>query len=165
MCYNVKKLIYFLKICKKYYTFSKKIVLLFVKEKIPLKEEDMSANNRTELKTPLDDEKIIELYWERNEQAIGETDFKYKNYLFVIAYNILNDKLDCEVACCWAHVRRYLLEAYDNGYLKVEPLLKLVRDLYKIEHDAKDRAEKKGTDTALFQERKMARRTSAKPRR
>ena len=44
----------------------------------------MSANNRTELKTPLDDEKIIELYWERNEQAIGETDFKYKNYLFVI---------------------------------------------------------------------------------
>ncbi len=56
----------------------------------------MSANNRTELKTPLDDEKIIELYWERNEQAIGETDFKYKNYLFVIAYNILNDKLDCE---------------------------------------------------------------------
>lgn len=72
------------------------------------------------------------------------------------------DKLDCEVACCWAHVRRYLLEAYDNGYLKVEPLLKLVRDLYKIEHEAKDRAEKKGTDTALFQERKMARRTSAK---
>jgi RNA polymerase sigma-70 factor (ECF subfamily) len=56
----------------------------------------MSANNRTELRTPLDDEKIIELYWERNEQAIGETDFKYKNYLFVIAYNILNDKLDCE---------------------------------------------------------------------
>ena len=67
-----------------------------------------------------------------------------------------------QVACCWAHVRRYLLEAYDNGYLKVEPLLKLVRDLYKIEHGAKDRAEKKGTDTALFQERKMARRTSAK---
>ena len=72
------------------------------------------------------------------------------------------DKLDCEVACCWAHVRRYLLEAYDNGFLKVEPLLKLVRSLYKIEHDAKERAEEKGTETALFQERKTARRTSAK---
>ena len=71
-------------------------------------------------------------------------------------------KLACEVACCWAHVRRYLLEAYNNGYLKVEPLLKLVRNLYKIEHDAKDRAEEKGTDAALYQERKTARRTSAR---
>jgi RNA polymerase sigma-70 factor (ECF subfamily) len=44
----------------------------------------------------LDDEKIIDLYWERNERAIDETDFKYKKYLYVIAYNILNDKLDCE---------------------------------------------------------------------
>ena len=72
------------------------------------------------------------------------------------------DKLDCEVACCWAHARRYLLEAFDNGYQKVEPLLKIVRDLYKIEHDAKERAEKKGTETALFQERKTARRVSKK---
>ena len=70
------------------------------------------------------------------------------------------DKLECDVACCWAHVRRYLVEAFDNGYLKVEPLLKLVRNLYQIEHDAKARAEKKGTETALFQERKTARRMS-----
>lgn len=71
-------------------------------------------------------------------------------------------KLECEVACCWAHVRRYLLEAYNNGYLKVEPLLNIIRSLYKIENDAKVRAERKGTDTALFQERKTARRTSVK---
>jgi len=72
------------------------------------------------------------------------------------------DKLDCEVACCWAHVRRYLVEAFNNGYLKIEPLLKIVRALYKIEHEAKERAEKKGTETALFQERKNARRFSKK---
>ncbi len=47
-------------------------------------------------KTPLSDEQIIRLYWERNEQAIEETDFKYKNYLFSIAHNILHDHLDCE---------------------------------------------------------------------
>ncbi|MGN0870837.1 MAG: transposase [Victivallales bacterium] len=64
--------------------------------------------------------------------------------------------------CCWAHVRRYLVEAFDNGYLKVEPLLKLVRNLYQIEHDAKARAEKKGTVAALFRERKTARRMSQK---
>lgn len=59
-------------------------------------------------------------------------------------------------------MRRYLLEAYNNGYLKVEPLLNIIRSLYKIENDAKVRAERKGTDTALFQERKTARRTSVK---
>lgn len=47
-------------------------------------------------KAPLSDEKIIELYWERNEKAIDETDRKYKKYLFSIAYNVLHEKLDCE---------------------------------------------------------------------
>lgn len=44
----------------------------------------------------MDDEKIVELYWERDEKAIEETDFKYKNYLFSVAYNVLHDQLDCE---------------------------------------------------------------------
>jgi len=44
----------------------------------------------------MDDAKIIELYWVRNEKAIDETDFKYKNYLFTVAYNIVHAKSDCE---------------------------------------------------------------------
>ena len=44
----------------------------------------------------LSDEKIIDLYWERNERAISETDKKYGHYLFTIAYNIVHDELDCE---------------------------------------------------------------------
>lgn len=35
------------------------------------------------------DEKIIELYWQRNEDAIRETEQKYGQYLNKIAYNIL----------------------------------------------------------------------------
>ena len=56
----------------------------------------MSVQEKDKLRTPLDDEKIIDLYWDRDEQAIDETEFKYKNYLYVIIYNILNEKLDCE---------------------------------------------------------------------
>ena len=56
----------------------------------------MSIQEKAKHKKPLDDEKIIDLYWKRDEKAIDETDFKYKNYLFVIAYNILNNPLDCE---------------------------------------------------------------------
>ncbi len=42
------------------------------------------------------DEEIIELYWQRNENAIQETDAKYGKMIFRIAYNILCDKSDCD---------------------------------------------------------------------
>lgn len=47
-------------------------------------------------RTPTDDEKIVELYWDRNEKAIEETDLKYNKYLFSIAYNVLRDRLGSE---------------------------------------------------------------------
>lgn len=45
---------------------------------------------------PLDDSKIIELYFARDENAIKETDIKYRKYLYKLAYNILHDERDCE---------------------------------------------------------------------
>jgi len=42
------------------------------------------------------DEKIIQLYWDRDERAIRETDQKYGSYLLTIAHNILRDYRDCE---------------------------------------------------------------------
>ena len=44
----------------------------------------------------LTDEEIVDLYWNREEKAISETDKKYGAYLYKIAYNIVHDKLDCE---------------------------------------------------------------------
>ena len=40
---------------------------------------------------PLSDDAIIELYWQRDEDAIKQTDAKYKNYLLSVAYNMLRD--------------------------------------------------------------------------
>lgn len=54
----------------------------------------MGLFNKT--RTPLSDTDIIVLYWERDERAIDETDFKYRKYLFTIAYNILYSNEDCE---------------------------------------------------------------------
>lgn len=45
---------------------------------------------------PCSDERIIELFWERDERAIEETDIKYRRYLFTVAYNILYSNEDCE---------------------------------------------------------------------
>jgi len=52
-------------------------------------------SNRT-VRSTLSDEKIIALYWSRDEKAIAETNFKYKNYLYSVAYNIVHHELDCE---------------------------------------------------------------------
>lgn len=44
----------------------------------------------------MDDEKIIDLYWERSEFAISETSKKYGNYLYSISFNILRSYEDSE---------------------------------------------------------------------
>ncbi len=44
----------------------------------------------------MDDKCIVDLYWQRNEQAISETAAKYGNYCYSIAYGILNNKEDAE---------------------------------------------------------------------
>lgn len=54
----------------------------------------------------MEDRQIIELYWARSENAIGETDRKYGGYLSTIAYNILYNREDAS-------------EAVNDTYLRV----------------------------------------------
>ena len=42
----------------------------------------------------MQDEQIVDLYWQREESAISETEVKYGRYLTKIAYNILADVED-----------------------------------------------------------------------
>ena len=44
----------------------------------------------------MEDEKIIELYFARDEQAVAETDRKYGAYCFTLASSILNNREDAE---------------------------------------------------------------------
>ena len=44
----------------------------------------------------MDDAKIVQLYWDRDEQAIPATSEKYGNYCTSIAKNILGNKEDAE---------------------------------------------------------------------
>lgn len=44
----------------------------------------------------MDDDRIVELYWKRNENAIKETDAKYGSYLNSISYNILVNSEDAQ---------------------------------------------------------------------
>ena len=42
------------------------------------------------------DEQIVEMYWQRDPDAIQETDSKYGSLLWKVAYNLLCDAEDCE---------------------------------------------------------------------
>lgn len=44
----------------------------------------------------MNDNEIIDLYWERNESAISETSDKYGSYCHSISYNILHNDSDAE---------------------------------------------------------------------
>ena len=59
---------------------------LLVKEKIIEQREGLK----------MEDKQIVDLYWERSEDAIVETDKKYGRYCHYIAYQILSDNEDAE---------------------------------------------------------------------
>ena len=44
----------------------------------------------------MNDERIIELFFERSEQAIKELDEKYGRVCYSVSYNILNNQQDAE---------------------------------------------------------------------
>lgn len=44
----------------------------------------------------MEDNKIVDLYWQRDEEAIKQTANKYGNYCYSIAYNILSNNEDAQ---------------------------------------------------------------------
>ena len=44
----------------------------------------------------MEDTKIIELFWEHNEQAVQETDTAYGRKLYVLSNNILSNREDAQ---------------------------------------------------------------------
>ena len=62
----------------------------------PSKKADFIIENIFEEVNIIDDKKIIELYFERNQQAIKKTDIEYGKLCHKIAYNVLNNRQDSE---------------------------------------------------------------------
>ena len=58
----------------------------------------------------MEDNTIIDLYWNRSEEAITQTDVKYGRYCYSIAYNILSNQEDAEESvsdtymAAWNHI-------------------------------------------------------------
>ncbi len=89
----------------------------------------------------MDDAKIVQLYWDRDEQAIPATAAKYGNYCTSIAKNILGSREDAEEC---------VNDAYLNAWISIPPnrpsilsafLGKIVRNvsLNRYKHNAADK--------------------------
>lgn len=100
----------------------------------------------------LEDEKIIELFFERSEQGIRELDIKYGKVCQKLSYNIVNSKQDAE-------------ECVNDAYLGVwnavpparpNPLLtyvcKIVRNLSLKNYEKKEAAKRSSRYTIALEE-------------
>lgn len=91
----------------------------------------------------MDDEKIIDLYFARSEQAVKETANKYGRYLNTVAHNILHSKEDCEEC---------INDTYMHAWQKIPPerpksfsafLAKITRNLALNKYESRN-AKKRG---------------------
>lgn len=66
----------------------------------------------------MEDQKIIDLYYERNEQAIEESNRKYGSYCHTIAWNVLSSRESAEecVNDTWWHSWKVMPPQLPNGY-------------------------------------------------
>lgn len=97
----------------------------------------------------MEDEAIVQLYWQRNEDAIQETRKKYGAYLGKIAWNILANREDSEESvndtylCAWKSMppqKPAMLSTY---------LGKLTRQLSIDIYRSRNRAKRGGSEYAL----------------
>ena len=56
----------------------------------------------------MEDQSILDLYFQRSEQAIVETDRKYGGYCYSVAYNILSNREDSEESVSDAYLQACL---------------------------------------------------------
>ena len=91
----------------------------------------------------MEDSQIIDLYWQKNADAISETENKYGAYCFTIAENILHDMEDSEecVNDTWLHAWNAIPPQRPNAFRMF--LAKITRNL-SLDRLSTRNAEKRG---------------------
>lgn len=97
----------------------------------------------------MEDGQIIELYWQKSENAINETNSKYGAYCFSIADNILNNKEDSEecVNDTWLNAWNAIPPQRPNNFKMF--LAKITRNLSFNRIEAQNAKKRGGGELAL----------------
>lgn len=100
----------------------------------------------------MEDNEIVELYWERKEIAISETDKKYGKYCHTIAYNILSNIADSEecVNDTYLHTWNSIPTQRPNIFKSF--LAKITRNLALDKYDNKTAKKRNNTMDLVYEE-------------
>ncbi len=89
----------------------------------------------------MEDVKIVDLYWARDERAISETRDKYERYLMKIAWNILRDDGDSEESVNDTYLKAWNSMPENRPSVLSAYLGRIIRrtaiDLYRRHHSLK----------------------------
>ncbi len=99
----------------------------------------------------MDDNAIIELYWQRDEEAVAASHVKYGGYCHAIAYNILNNALDADECVSDTWLRSWNAMPPQRPRILSAFFGKITRNL-SLDRWRKNTADKRGgssTETAL----------------
>jgi RNA polymerase sigma-70 factor (ECF subfamily) len=100
----------------------------------------------------VEDERIVELYWERSEAAISESAKKYGKYCHYIAYNVLSSDQDAEECVNDTYLRAWAAIPPTRPRVLKSFLGTITRNLA-IDRYNKERAEKRlGNADLAFEE-------------
>ena len=95
------------------------------------------------------DEEIVALYWQRNEDAIRETEQRYGRYLFKIAYQVLADPEDSEESVNDTYLKAWgSMPPHRPGTLRTY-LGKITRQLSIDRLRGRDRVKRRASEYAL----------------
>lgn len=90
----------------------------------------------------MDDLEIIELYWERNERAIDETNNKYGRLLYNISFNILSNHEDSQECVNDTYIKAWISIPPEKPRSFTAYLGRIARNL-SIDYWNKNRAQKR----------------------
>ena len=100
----------------------------------------------------MDDKGIVDLFFERNENAIKETEKKYSRYCNYIAANILESKEDCEECVNDAYLRLWNSIPPNRPDSLKSYLGTVTRNLALDRHDRNNAAKRKGATQLVYDE-------------
>ncbi len=97
----------------------------------------------------MEDSRIIELYWLRDESAVAESERKYGSYCRTLAENILHDRRDAEECVSDTWLRAWnAIPPESPGNLKLF-FARIARNLAFDRYEARSAAKRGGGETAL----------------
>lgn len=97
----------------------------------------------------MQDEQIVELYWQRDESAISATQEKYGAYLMKIAWNILNEAEDCEESVNDTYLAAWNSIPPQKPFILSTYLGKLTRRISISQFRRRNAAKRQGSEYAL----------------